>query len=68
MDDKIRQAENDLLDSLNQPQSYETDGEKITQTDPEKRLHVLERVKKNRIRDPFAALTICRVSTQGAGR
>ena len=27
-DDKIKQAEDALLDSLNQPGSYETDGEK----------------------------------------
>ena len=32
--------------TLNQPGSYETDGEKITQLDPEKRLNVIERVKK----------------------
>lgn len=67
-DDKIKQAEDALLDSLNQPGSYETDGEKITQLDPEKRLNVIERVKKSRRGNPFAAIKVCKISTQGPER
>ena len=67
-DDKIKQAEDALLDSLNQPGSYERDGEKITQLDPEKRLNVIERVKKSRRGNPFAAIKVCKISTQGPER
>lgn len=67
-EDRIKQAEEELLDALNQPYSYETDGEKITLIDPEKRMNVIDRVKKNRIRNPFAALKVTRISTQGTER
>jgi len=67
-DEKIKQAEDALLESLNQPGSYETDGEKITQLDPEKRLAVIERVKKSRRKNPLAGLGIFKVSTQGPER
>lgn len=65
---KIKQAEEDFIDALSQPQSYETDGEKITQFDLEKRLRALERVKKAKIRNPFACISISRISTQGTER
>ena len=62
-DQKIDQAEEELIESLGQPQSYETDGEKITQFDPEKRLNVIERVRKSRMRNPFSAIRTCRISS-----
>ncbi len=69
MDDKkISQAEEELVESLGQPQSYETDGEKISQFDPEKRLNVIERIRKSRMRNPFRAVKMCRISTQGPER
>lgn len=67
-DEKIKQAEDALLESLNQPGSYETDGEKITQLDPEKRLAVIERVKKSRRKNPLSCLGVFKVSTQGPER
>ena len=68
MDDKIKQAEDALLESLSGPQSYETDGERISMVDPEKRLNVIRGVRKAKIKNPFGALGICRISTEGAGR
>ena len=63
--DKISQAEDQVLESLNQPISYEIDGEKITNIDPETKLNVIRQIKKNRVKNPFAAIGICKIHTEG---
>ena len=62
---KISQQEEQLIESISEPASYEIDGEKITQQDPEKILKVLQEIRKPKLKNSIKALGLFKISTQG---
>ena len=62
---KISKQEEQLIESISEPASYEIDGEKITQQDPEKILKVLQEIRKPKLKNSIKALGLFKISTQG---
>ena len=69
MPDTKQDLSKEIRDAASMPKSYENDGEKITNHSMRDLIEADKYIAKKRIaRNPFAAVRIAKIITEGAGR